>query len=122
MLKYLRFVWDCGVCGLSCGDRFNKIGKWQQKRDTFFETSYLALNFNHHLLHIPVAKRDFAPRKQLSLTGGSHVELLSPNPSRIRITPLCCDVKMCIFFPILLNNSKCRNQHVIQQMTAAKYS
>ena len=61
MLQYLRFVWDCGVCSLSCGEFPLNSEKATAMIDCF-NTSYFPFNLNRHLPHAQVVARDCGPR------------------------------------------------------------
>ena len=57
MLQYLRFVWDCGVCSLSCAECLLKSQKSTAVIGCF-NTRYFAFNFNCHLPHVQVVTRE----------------------------------------------------------------
>ena len=57
MLQYLRFVWDCGVCSLSCAECPLNSEKARAMIGCF-NTRYFAFNFNRHLPHVQVVTRD----------------------------------------------------------------
>ena len=73
MLQYLRFVWDCGVCSLSCGE----CGLNSEKGTAMIDcvnTRYYPFNLNRHLPHAQVATRDSGLRQQLPSIIGSAME------------------------------------------------
>ena len=70
MVLYLRFVWDCGVCSLSCGECPLNSEKATAMIGCF-NTRYFAFNFNRHLPHVQVVTRDCGLRRQLPSIIGS---------------------------------------------------
>ena len=57
MLQYLRFVWDCGVCSLSCAECPLNSEKATAMIGCF-NTRYFAFNLNCHLPDVQVVTRD----------------------------------------------------------------